>query len=158
MRKEWIAGVLLGRIELFFSPSQSDGNGRLAQLVQSAAPARKRRGPRLTMMISQGGQAQNGSDSLRNARRPFWDLQGVGRGICGSWTLSSVGSERRPYKAEVVGSNPTASTEKAENGPAFPKGSFGSAGKVAGLTAASCLVRLPGVASLAEESRLTPGE
>src|SRR3989338_4585093 len=25
-------------------------------------------------------------------------------------TLSSVGSERRPYKAEVVGSNPTAST------------------------------------------------
>src|SRR3990172_9475085 len=28
----------------------------------------------------------------------------------GIWTLSSAGSERRPYKAEVVGSIPTAST------------------------------------------------
>jgi hypothetical protein len=33
-------------------------------------------------------------------------------------TLSSAGSERRPYKAEVAGSIPAASTEKVSSGEA----------------------------------------
>ncbi len=63
--------------------------------------------------IKSGSFDISGSNSAVECQLPKLNVAGsIPVSRSNFWTLSSVGSERRPYKAEVAGSNPAASTNK----------------------------------------------